>query len=545
MIELKRAAVLAAALALSLGTLTACGSDDSGGTTGEMGETGAMADYAVGTTFKATEPLTFSLMYRDHPNYPYKADWLFLEKLASDQNVSFEITNVPLSDWNTQKPILIASGDAPDIIPVTYTSEQAQYAAGGAILPISDYLEYMPNYKDKVEKWGLQTAIDSIVQSDGKYYVLPGLHEEPRFQYSIAIRDDLWKAAGITEDPKTWDEFKADLVKIKNANLPGVKYPMSDRWKMGSLLSQAAPSFGTKSGATSTNTWGFDNGIYYDTAKGEFVYAGAQEEQKELLKFFASLVKEGLMDPDSLSQDDDQAKAKITTGQSTAIATNDQVIVTDYRQPMEELGEGGSVRMIRLPAGPKGDIVNVSRLESGLMVSAKAAEKPYFKALLQFIDWLYYSDEGLKFAKWGVEGVTYTGTGDDLKLASDVDYNGANPSGTKQLNKDFGFSNGVWMPANGSVFALEKAMLNDDGKAFVEVMKDKTLQEPDPAAPMDEETQATASTYQTQLTDIVIQNTVEFISGAKDIDKDWDAYISALKAAGLDEYVKLYNDAKK
>ena len=33
--------------------------------------------------------------------------------------------------------------------------------------------------------------------------------------------------------------------------------------------------------------------------------------------------------------------------------------------------------------------------------------------MLQFVDWLYYSDEGLEFAKWGVEGTTYTKDGDD------------------------------------------------------------------------------------------------------------------------------------
>ena len=36
---------------------------------------GAMEDFEVGTTFKATEPVDFSLMYRDHPNYPVKEDW--------------------------------------------------------------------------------------------------------------------------------------------------------------------------------------------------------------------------------------------------------------------------------------------------------------------------------------------------------------------------------------------------------------------------------------------------------------------------------------
>ena len=91
-----------------------------------------------------------------------------------------------------------------------------------------------------------------------------------------------------------------------------------------------------------------------------------------------------------------------------------------------------------------------SRAASGFMISSKAAENPNFLALLQFADWLYYSDQGLEFAKFGVEGTTFTKDGDTRTLAPDVDWNGVNPAGTKKLNADFGFSNGVWSLANGS-----------------------------------------------------------------------------------------------
>ena len=50
----------------------------------------------------------------------------------------------------------------PELIPVTYPGDETQYVAGGAILPISDYLDYLPNFTDKVEKWGLQDAIDNL-----------------------------------------------------------------------------------------------------------------------------------------------------------------------------------------------------------------------------------------------------------------------------------------------------------------------------------------------------------------------------------------------
>lgn len=85
-----------------------------------------------------------------------------------------------------------------------------------------------------------------------------------------------------------------------------------------------------------------------------------------------------------------------------------------------------------------------SRLENGVMISGKIQKSENFKAIMQFVDWLYYSDEGQEFAKWGVEGETFTKEGGKRKLVEDVNYNGLNPKGTKDLRIDYGFSGGVF-----------------------------------------------------------------------------------------------------
>src|SRR5690606_15555616 len=144
--------------------------------------------------------------------------------------------------------------------------------------------------------------------------------------------------------------------------------------------------------------------------------------------YYAGLVEDGLLDPESLTQDDDQATQKFGAGQSFAIGANDQEILR-YRTTFEELGTDAEASLIRLPAGPAGDnVASGQRLESGLMISSAAAEKDTFVALLQLVDWLYYSDEGLEFAKWGVEGETFEREGDGTRvLAENIDINGLNP----------------------------------------------------------------------------------------------------------------------
>ncbi|GAA0358856.1 hypothetical protein GCM10008932_09460 [Alkalibacterium iburiense] len=57
--------------------------------------------------------------------------------------------------------------------------------------------------------------------------------------------------------------------------------------------------------------------------------------------------------------------------------------------------------------GPAGKVVRGSNTNSGMILNASLAERDDFLAVLQFIDWLYYSDEGTEFAHWGIEGETF------------------------------------------------------------------------------------------------------------------------------------------
>jgi len=544
------ASVSAAALALTL--TAACSSDDpapqatggeptsEGVTIDEEHRVGAMTDFAAGTTFVATEPVTFSLLYRDHPNYPLKKDWLIFTELEASNKVTFDITSAPLSDWDAKKSLIISAGDAPDLIPVTYPGQETQFVAGGALLPLSDYVQYMPHFQEKVQAWGLEQAIDNLRQADGKYYMLPGLFESPQPQYSLVTRQDAWEAAGITEDPATWDDLADALAKLKAADPDA--WPMSDRWSttnnvpLGATLQIAAPNFGTVAG------WGFGNGLWFDEASGQYQYAPATEGYRQLVEYFAGLVADGLLDPESVTQDDETAIQKFTSGRSLTISGNTQEITT-YRTAFADAGTDATLRLIRVPSGPAGDNVAAgSRTGPGFMLSSQAAESPHFLALLQFVDWLYYSDEGVEFAKWGVEGTTYTKDGGVRTIAEDVDWNGLNPGAPKLLNADFGFSNGVFMLTNGASDELVASTSTDEVKQFVEEMSTKTELPLAPAAPLDELEQEQVNLWQTSLNDAVTQATAAFILGKRPMS-EWDAFVGELEALNMDQYVATYNEA--
>lgn len=523
--------------------LTSCGGDTESEAEAaeidmEASGAGAMEDFAAGETFVATEPVEFSLLYRDHPNYPIQGDWDFFTQLEEEHGVTLQTSNAPLSDWAERRALVIGAGDAPDFIPITYPGDETQFIAGGALLPVSDYVDLMPNFLEKVEEWGLEEDLASLYQEDGKFYVLPGLHEAPQAQYSFAVRGDIWDELGLGE-PESFDEF-ADQLREVQAAYPDM-IPFSDRWSengpLEATLTTAAPNFGTSAG------WGYGDGMHYDAEADEFVYAGAMDEYRDLIGYFAELVDEGLMDSESLTQDDDQAVQKFASGRSAAIGANDQTVL-EYRTSVEEVGgEDMEVRQIRVPSGPAGDMVAGSRFESGIALSASTAEEDDFVALMQFLDWLYYSDEGMEFAKWGVEGETYTVDDEGTRsLAENVNMHGLNPGADEELNVDYGYHNGVFLLAHGSSTELVQSMLRDEVIEFRESMDDKELVPPAPARPLDELERERASISQTQLTDQVRTATAQFILGQRDIE-DWDAFVAELESSGMAEFVDLHNEA--
>ena len=82
-----------------------------------LGRKGAMENFTAETNFKATEPMTFSILYRDHPSYPVNNDWRFWEDLTELTNVSFERTDVANAEHQQMFNLIMSSGEAPEILP--------------------------------------------------------------------------------------------------------------------------------------------------------------------------------------------------------------------------------------------------------------------------------------------------------------------------------------------------------------------------------------------------------------------------------------------
>ncbi|MDO3410122.1 sugar ABC transporter substrate-binding protein [Saccharibacillus sp. CPCC 101409] len=533
----------AIALLLAAGT-TACGSSGSDTKEGANApdpagtQEAAGYEFGAGKTFHSEEPVTYSMMFSDNEAYPYQESWQFWKSLKEKTNVSFDLAVTARAEYDNQKALIVNSGDAPYIIPKTY--DESAFVAGGQIVPISEWTQYMPNYTEAVEKWGMADDLKVKLQQDGKYYVLPGLWESAAGGYSYVIRKDVFKKAGVDveagEGKWTYEDFYEALKKVKAYT--GADYVWSDQYQGKSTLNIAAVEYGVTGG------WGLANGLKFDESKKEFYFADASQDFKDYVTYFNKLVKDGILDPESFTQDDEAARAKFFKGETYVINGNYQFLAESMSKMQDK---DSDLYMIVQPGGPKGLLqVENSRLENGVMISQNALDnlgKEGFIKMLRFVDWLWYSDEGQTFSLWGDEGDTYTKDADGkIMLNKDITYNGLNAdTGKKQLNVDLGFAGGVF--AYGGSDDLRYSRMTEGEQDYIQRIKDSREARPvQPPIMASQDESEEMNLVVKPLMDYVDTMTLKFITGQEDIDAGWDAYVAQVQSNGADRYVQMANE---
>ena len=223
----------------------------------------------------------------------------------------------------------------------------------------------------------------------------------------------------------------------------------------------------------------------FDKDKDEFVYMTRTEGFKEFVDYFRNLVDNDVFDTEYFTQDDDQAVQKFVNGQSFFITTNAQELIK-HRQTIEEtLEEDFEVKKLVVPTGSEGNVIYGQRLDYGVMISNKILENENFKAILQFIDWLYYSDEDREFVIWGVEGETYNVVDGKRVPREDISFVHFNEGAPTHLQSDYGFFNGVFL-YGGVTTDLLHSIMEDEEIVFQEAMLSKEYTDILPAAPLDD-----------------------------------------------------------
>lgn len=537
----RRSVVGMSAAAFASVALASCSSGEGGGEVDlSTQNVGAMEDYAADTQFTATEPITLTMLWTDWPDVPVTDTWRLFARIKELTNVELKLTHIPFSDAVEKRSLLISAGDAPTLIPLVYTGEDAPFVSSGAVVALSDYIEHMPNFRKYVEEWDLGAMIDNIKQADGKAYMLPGLQEVSVPVFSLVLRKDVFEsvAGGV---PDSWDDLRTALQAIKERYPDST--PLADGFEAQSMLNYAAHAFGTKAG------WGFGDGMI-EGPDGKLVYVAATEEYRQLVDFFRGLVADGLLDAESLTAANDGTGAANVSEKFAQercfAASGSSGTAIEFSQALDAtVGKGNhEVVLVPPPSGPAGAMVEPRNFWHGFMLSSQIASSENFLAVLQFVDWLYYSPQAREMLRWGEEGETYTKDADGrIQLAegySLADFD-LNVGAETDIKTDLGYST---FPAESTESrALKESYSTPSFVQYIDdVLTTRTPREPFPPAPLDEAELEQASLMSTPLKDAVDTATLQFIMGERDMS-EWDAFVAELESAGLSRYVELVDGA--
>src|SRR5699024_9961193 len=102
----------------------------------------------------------------------------------------------------------------------------------------------------------------------------------------------------------------------------------------------------------------FGGGTVYDEEADEFKYAPMEQGYKDLVEYFAGLVADGLMDPESWTQDDEMAQNAFNNAESYVISSNSQTVIGQRESMTDIHGEDVyEIGKITSPEGPAGPLV--------------------------------------------------------------------------------------------------------------------------------------------------------------------------------------------
>lgn len=495
----------------------------------------AMGYTAVSAVAQSAEPVKISLYYSDNATLPFKEDWLTIQEIEKRFNVDLTFEPIPIADYATKVGLALTTGtDAPDVILYQSTKgENASLALNGAIVPISDYSDWTPNFNARVEEFGLQADVNTLKLGDGKRYYLPSLYDIPFYDGGLILRDDYLTKKGLSA-PKTYDDLYA-ILKAYKADNPD-SYPLTILAGPRVLYRMTMPAFGVslgKNGASGTNvlSWDYTNKTYFPGA--------ISDQFKAYITFFAKLYAEGLLDPEMADPINGEVWAqKMATGKAMATyAYYDQIGGVKGSSEIE----GFSLQMYPALAGPAGAHHQPkSRTGSGVLFPTATSKRADFEQVVRAIDQCFFSEEAAKIWCLGVEGTTYT---EENGVVTYTDELRNSPSGVyKTMQVEYGCGSDVtqmvWYNAREMTKYDENySRINAEVAAMGDVIQ------PIPPSPLFDDMKAEeAGLMQTALFNSFDVWADAFLTGKKSVETDWDAYVSEMKGLQIEEFCKLYND---
>ncbi|MEA4889862.1 MAG: extracellular solute-binding protein [Clostridiaceae bacterium] len=471
------------------------------------------------------------------------------KKMEDLTNVKIKWTMV--ADANESKSLLLASGDLPDIFRISMTPEELSiYGNKGVFIDLSSYIEqYGVNIKKMFD-------YDSTVKSNltipsGKIVSMPTYSKTYHMTACNKLWVDRnWLTAVGKEVPKTIDEFYDMLVAFKNEDPNGNKtadeIPLTsvgvDSWN--SAIGYIMSAF-----ITTDNTAGR---YFVQPYKGKVDVVFNKAEWRQGLTFLNKLYTEGLLDAECFTQDAALRKQKVESGVIGATVSNapsafsvaDSAFFKAFDAVAPLTGPNGLQSTAYIPSGMEAGSV-------GFLTITNACKNP--DVAFRWVD-LLYSEDLIYDNLYGNEGKQWR-----YATADEVGINGQ-PAIWKTLEGFTGTQQNISWYQNLPTFRRAEWRLGEVGSSkenyLLRVGMETRLYDAtklyEPYYNTDvvphiiyigEDIASEYADIKTALYDYMYLCTARFITGDMSIEKDWDSYLAELSNIGLENYIKMTQEA--
>lgn len=486
-----------------------------------------------------------------------------VKELEEATGIHLEWQTCASSD-NVQEKLstMFASGEMPDIILTGVSSgnrydKATEQALGeqGLVLPLNDYLDTVSvGYKQAFEE--IDGLKEYITTPDGNIYSLPNIDGSLHVQYNMKLWiNTQWLDNLGLDMPTTTEEFYEVMKAFKEKDANGNGDP-NDEIPLSTVTSGA----GTQLDGFLMNPFQLTsetNKLYVDN--GKVTFAPAQEGYKEGLKYLNQLYAEGLLNPESFTQDKNNQVNVNEAGDECVIgaflAQRPGYACDLSTEPYSKKWE--QYQSLAPLAGPDGQCVAswnpYVMFQSGMTFISSSCTNP--EAAFRLLD--YISTQTYR-SSLGIEGVHYelldAGT-TELGLDGETKalYKRTNADTTNQslgqlvalvrtpeflaaeATNPNPYAEDV-KPLNGRQVVMYKASLEHQKvqQSLDSVMPDLYMSQADSSE---------MSLIKTNIMDTQKEYMVQFITGAKNIDSEWDSYLKALDNVGLARYLELLQKA--
>lgn len=456
----------------------------------------------------------------------------------TNMNVSFD--EYPITDYQETLKLKLTTGDLPDAYyQMIFTPEQIfENGQNGNLIPLNDLIDqYAPNIKKLFDSD--PSVKKSVTMPDGNIYSLPWVAED-KLDASVRtyVNEGIAKELGMAV-PQTIDELTKFMQGMKE------KYPESyplvmPKGNEGIVLDAFSGAWGLGNAGMQGMTMHTDLG-----PDGKVRFYKSTDEYKAMLKQFADWYKQGLVHPELFTTMD------VAKWQN--LGSKNQVGVFSWVSPSYVGNEDvyNNFKGVSQFKGPNGDQVMswVDAAVRGTWSFMITKENKYPIETIKWVDY-WYSKEAAIYTQIGVEGETYAKNADG-KYEFIGEAKKAYDDGKKQykvLGHYGGFEPGI---AGMDFTPEEKKMIEDitnpegirkEDQFRVDDLKDYEKYIPSDIWPLfvanDDEAEE-LSVIASELTTYLNEMRDKFITGALDIDKEWDRYLKDLEKINVKKYTEI------